>query len=199
MKQIFEITDQEIIEQMMSSAQYATLGLSSNNTPYSIPVNFVYEDNVVYFHGSKKGRKMEAIRANPKVSLSIVENFSFIPSYFSSTEELACPATQFFKSIVIDGEIAIVEEREEKIKALSLLMQKHQPAGYYRDFHESAYEKMINATAILRVDIKELRAKFKFGQHLSDERFAMIIENLQKRDSGVDSGTIAMMKQFRQS
>ncbi|WP_455756723.1 pyridoxamine 5'-phosphate oxidase family protein [Sulfurimonas sp.] len=197
MKQIFEIKDKKIIEDMMSKAEFGTLALSSENTPYSVPVNFVHEENVIYFHGSLSGRKMQVIKSNPKVSFSIVENFSLIASYFSSSEELACPATQFFKSISIDGNVKIVEEKQEKIKAMTLLMQKLQPEGHYKPFSDSAYDKMINATAVLRIDVKELRAKFKFGQQLDEQRFDMIISHLENRDSDVDKATIEMMKIHR--
>jgi len=195
MKQIFEIKDKDIIETMMSNTEYGTLALSSNGVPYSVPVNFVHDGKVVYFHGSQSGRKMKAIHANPKVSFSIVENFSLIASYFSSTDNLACPATQFFKSISIDGEVSIVKEKEEKIKALTLLMQKFQPEGGYKEFDDNAYKKMLNATAVLRIDIYELRAKFKFGQHLDKVRFDMIISHLQDRNNEIDKETIAMMKE----
>jgi len=195
MKQVFEIKDKAIIETMMLNAEYGTLALSRNGTPYSVPVNFVHEGDIVYFHGSQSGRKMKALSANSKVSFSIVENFSLISSYFSSTDNLACPATQFFKSISIDGEVSIVEEKEEKIKALTLLMRKLQPEGGYKALDDNAYKKMLNATAVFRIDIHELRAKFKFGQHLDKVRFEMIISHLQNRDKSIDKETVAMMKE----
>lgn len=197
MKQIFEIKDKTVINTMMLKAEYGTLALCSNETPYSIPVNFVHEEDVVYFHGSLSGRKMKTLQANPNVSFSIVENFSLIASYFSSTEGLACPATQFFKSIVIDGEVSMVKSRDEKMNAMTLLMQKLQPEGGYKPFEDGIYEKMLNATAVLRIDIKELRAKFKFGQHLDKERFDMILSHLEKRDTPIDVETIEMMKTMR--
>lgn len=197
MKQIFEIKDKSIIHTMMSNAEYGTLALCGDNTPYSVPVNFVHKGDLVYFHGSLSGRKMKMLRENPNVSFSIVENFSLIASYFSSTEGLACPATQFFKSIIIDGTVSIVEHTQEKISAMTLLMQKLQPEGRYKPFEDNVYEKMLNATAVLKIEVKELRAKFKFGQHLSKERFDMILSHLEKRDTKIDVETINMMKMMR--
>lgn len=194
MKSIFEIKDETIINAMMSDAEYGTLALCSDETPYSVPVNFVHEKDVIYFHGSLSGRKMRILKQNPKVSFSIVENFSLIASYFSSEEGLACPATQFFKSIIIDGKVSVVSSREEKSRVMMLLMQKLQPEGGYRPFKDTDYDKMLNATAVLKIDIENLRAKFKFGQNLDDERFNMILSHLQKRDSKIDKSTIEMMQ-----
>ena len=197
MKQIFEIKDRNIIDKMMLQNEYGTLALSDGESPYSVPVNFVYDGKFIYFHGSQKGRKMKVLRNYPKVSFSIVENFSIIASYFSTSEKLACPATQFFKSISIDGKVLIVNEKEEKMKALTLLMQKLQPEGGYKPFNDAAYEKMLNATAVLKIEIKELRAKFKFGQNLDDTRFNMIISHLETRATNIDKATIDMMKEQR--
>jgi len=194
MKSIFVVKDETIINAMMSDAEYGTLALCSDETPYSVPVNFVHEKDVIYFHGSLSGRKMRILKQNPKVSFSIVENFSLIASYFSSEEGLACPATQFFKSIIIDGKVSVVSSREEKSRVMMLLMQKLQPEGGYRPFKDTDYDKMLNATAVLKIDIENLRAKFKFGQNLDDERFNMILSHLQKRDSKIDKSTIEMMQ-----
>ena len=193
----FEIHDEKIIDGVLATCEYGTLALSVEDKPYSLPINYVHEDNVIYFHGSLKGRKMEMLRANPHVSFSVVENYSVIQSYFSSTEGLACPATQFFKSVVIEGRIVIVEDFAEKIHALTLLMQKLQSEGGYKPFSDEAYKKMIDATAIFRLDVSERKAKFKFGQHLNQERFDMILKSLEERNSDLDSATIAMMREFR--
>ena len=36
-------------------------------------MNFVYEDGKIYFHGAKEGHKIDAIKNNPKVSMSIID------------------------------------------------------------------------------------------------------------------------------
>jgi uncharacterized protein len=136
---------------------------------------------------------MQMIYENANASFSVVQNYSVIQSYFSSNEQLACPATHFFKSIIIDGQIEIVDSYEEKIKAMSLLMEKLQKEGGYKPFTDKVYEKMLNAVAVYKLNKKKLTAKFKFGQNLSDERFDMVIEHLKKRDTKIDNATIEMM------
>ena len=193
MKSVFQITDSIIIDDVLSSVEYGTLALCVDNIPYSIPVNFAHNEKSVYFHGNKKGKKMQMIYENANASFSVVQSYSVIQSYFSSNEQLACPATHFFKSIIIDGQIEIVDSYEEKIKAMSLLMKKLQKEGGYKPFTDKVYEKMLNAVAVYKLNKKELTAKFKFGQNLSDERFDMVIEHLKKRDTKIDNATIEMM------
>jgi len=197
MKQIFEIKNREIIENMLESIEYGTLAICHKNRPYSIPLNFVNLGDFIYFHGSKKGRKIDILQENSFASFSVVENFSLIASFFSSKDGLACPATQFFKSIIIDGSVAFVEEYEEKVEVMQALMQKLQKEGKYRALDEEVYKKALNATTIYKLTPYETRAKFKFGQHLNRERFEMIIEHLQERGTLRDLQTIEMMKEFK--
>lgn len=197
MKQIFTITDKKIIEELLAEVEYGSLALCKENRPYSVPLNFVKVGDVLYFHGAKRGRKIDILKENSYASLSVVKSYSMIQSYFSSKENLACPATQFFKSIIIDGKVEFVEEYDEKVMALEALMQKLQKEGRYKPLSEEVYEKAINATTLYKLIPEETQAKFKFGQHLTQERFEMILKHLQERGSEVDMQTVKMMQGFR--
>ncbi len=197
MKQVFEIKDKEIIQAVFDRAEYGTLALSEDGKPYSVPVNFVAVEDVIYFHGAQKGRKMSMISNNASVSFSVVENYALIPSYFSSHEGLACPATQFFKSIIIDGDAVVIESRNKKAKMFDALMRKLQPEGQYRSFDEEVYDTVLSATAVIKIVPKEICAKFKFGQHLNEERFMMIIEKLRERGDTLDMETLHLMEALR--
>jgi len=197
MKQVFEIKNKTIINEVLNNAEYGTLAICNNNKPYSLPINFVELNNEIYFHGSKKGRKIDILKNNQFASFSVVESYSMIQSYFSSNDELACPATQFFKSIIIDGEIKFVENYDEKVKVLSELMKKLQKEGKYKPLSEEVYQKTINATKIYKLIPNEIKAKFKFGQHLNQERFDMIIKHLEERGNEKDILTIKLMKKLK--
>jgi nitroimidazol reductase NimA-like FMN-containing flavoprotein (pyridoxamine 5'-phosphate oxidase superfamily) len=140
---------------------------------------------------------MQYIKSNPNASFSIVEDISFIPSYFSSDKGLSCPATHFFKSLIIQGKIEIVEDYQKKIDALQSLMQKLQPEGKYKDMNEDIYQKMINATAVFKLDPDEIRGKVKLGQHLPRERFELIIKHLKDRNTEKDKQTLQLMMEIR--
>ncbi len=198
MKQVFEIKDKEIINQVLDNAEYGTLALCHANKPYSLPINFVRVENVLYFHRSLKGKKIDILKENPYASFSLVEAYSMIQSYFSSNDNLACPATQFFKSVIIDGKIEFIHDYDEKVIALSKLMEKLQPEGGYKALSDETYQKFIKATAIFKLTIKDIRAKFKFGQHLNKDRFEMIIKHLENRGQEVDLATIKLMKSLKE-
>jgi nitroimidazol reductase NimA-like FMN-containing flavoprotein (pyridoxamine 5'-phosphate oxidase superfamily) len=190
----FEIIDKKLIEDILQKIEYATLALCKDNIPYSVPINYIYKDEMFYFHGSKKGKKMEHINSNPNASLSIVEPYSMIQSYFSSTDDLACPATQFFKSIIIQGKIETIQDNSEKVMALESLMKKLQPEGKYKQLNDEAYNKIITATEVFKLIPSDIKGKVKLGQHLSKDRFDLVLKHLENRGSDIDKITIKEMK-----
>ena len=187
---------QEIIK-FLETLEYGTLALSKDNLPYSLPINFVTLNRCIYFHGSKKGRKIDAIKVNTNASFSAVKAYSIIASYMSSKDGLACPTTQFFKSVVIDGKIDIVQEEQEKIDAFNALMSKLQSEGGYKDLNDTVYSKAIAGTNVFKLTPTNSMLKLKFGQKLNDERFNMILEHLEKRGTKEDLETIKLMKEYK--
>lgn len=193
MKKFFKITDKKLITEMLNTAEYGVLALCDKK-PYAVPVNFVYLDDCIYFHGSSKGRKMSILKANNRVSFNVISDDTIIPSYFSSTENMACPASAFFKSIIIDGEAEIVETRDEQARVFTAMMEKLQPEGKYKSFDSTDYDKHFAAGSVVKIHIHDISAKFKFGQHLNEKRLQMVIEHLEQRGEKADLLTVKTMQ-----
>ncbi len=197
MKKAFTITDKEIIQNILNEAEFGTLALCRDNKPYSLPLNFVELKSDIYFHGAQKGKKLDLIRENSFASFSVVESYSVLPSYFSTTDNSACPATHMFKSVIIDGEIQLVEEYDEKAEALNELMKKLQSEGKYIPLHDKMYEKIINATALFKLVPTSTTCKFKFGQNFNQERYERISTHLKQRGTKKDIETLKLINEFR--
>ena len=182
---------------LLESAEYGTLALSDGNKPYAVALNFVYLDNAIYFHCSKKGKKIDLIKSNSNCFFSVIKDYSLIPSYFSSKSGLACPATHFFESLHIEGVAKIVNIIQEKQKMFTALMQKLQSEGGYKSFDSIEYKGSIEAVGVIKIEILKYNHKVKVGQKLSSERFDMIVENLQRRGEKKDLETIDRMRKYR--
>jgi len=193
----FEIGDREIIYDLLDRAEYGTLALSAEGRPYVVPVNFVRIAEAIYFHGGPANRKMKMLAQNPNVSFSVVENYALIDSDFSSSEGLACPATQFFKSVSVGGRAVVLSSRDDKARVFEALMQKLQPKGGYKPFGDAAYDRALKATAVVKIEMQTVTGKFKFGQNLSDDRFEMIVSHLRARGTEIDRKTIQIMQELR--
>jgi len=197
MKKAFEITDEKIISEILDNAQFGTLALCVENKPYSVPINFVESEGDIFFHGAKKGKKIDIMKQNSNASFSVVEDYALLPSYFSNDKGDACPATHMFKSIIIDGKIEFIEEYDEKVKAMSALMQKLQKEGKYIPLNHEMYKKALNATVVYKLVPYEKKAKFKLGQNFNDERYTRVINHLKKRGSKKDLTTLKLLQEFR--
>lgn len=196
-KQEFQITNHETINQILDSTEYGTLALCADNQPYAVPVNFVRIADDIYFHGALNNKKMKMLRTNPAVSFSVTQAHSIIASFMSSTDGLACPATQFFQSISIDGIATIIDDREQKAEIFEAMMQKLQPEGGYEPFDSGLYDKALKATAVIKISPSSTEGKYKFGQHLTQERYQMILEHLAERNTPADKLTIELMQTSR--
>lgn len=195
----FNIVNKEIVKSILDECEYGTLGLISHNKPYSVAVNFVYFEEKIYFHGAGKGRKIDLIKENNNASFLVVKPYSIIPSYFSNTLA-ACPATQFFSSVLIEGEIRFVEDVDKKSKILNALMEKLQSEGGYEkiSYEKPMYKKMLENTTVLELNPKDISCKVKVGQNLSDKKRKNMEEKLSQRNTILDKKTLEIMSNINE-
>jgi len=197
MKKIIEINDPSIISEMLNEVEYGTLALCKDNKPYSLPLNFVEKNGNIYFHGAKKGKKIDILKENPYASFSMVESYSLLPSYFSTDDGKACPATHMFKSIIMDGKIEFVEDYDEKAIALESLMQKLQKEGKYIPLNNEIYKKAINAVCVYKLKPSQTKAKFNLGQNFNEQRFQRVSKHLRQRGSKKDLQTLKLIEEYK--
>ncbi len=190
----FDVKDENSINELLESCEYGSLSLISEGKPYVVALNFVFFENSIFFHGAKEGRKIEAIKSNPNASFLVVKPYSFIPSYFSDTMA-ACPATQFFASVLFEGKVSFIENGNIKAKVLNALMKKFQSEDSFEEitYEKAMYTKMLDKTAIFELKPEHISCKIKVGQNLNEEKKNRLIEKLKNRDSKIDEETIKQM------
>ena len=66
-----DLNKKELID-LLESQVFGRLACSNNGEPYVVPINYVYRDNAIYAH-SGNGKKIEMMRANPKVCFQVDE------------------------------------------------------------------------------------------------------------------------------
>lgn len=148
-----EITDISEIIEILDEAKVAHIGLVDGDEPYVVPMNYGYvmENGklTIYLHGAKRGRKIDVMKANPKVFFEA--ECGIVP--FEG--DIACRYGIAYKSIMGKGLATIVEDVEEKKKALSILMKTQ--TGKDFEFEE----KMTAFVSIIRIDVSQYTAKFR--------------------------------------
>lgn len=194
----FSIQEQEELESFLQEVSFGFLGInSSDGWPRVIPLNFAYHAGIFYIHGSRAGEKMKLLNKNKQVTFSAAHEYALIPSYFTD-EEMACPATSFFKSVTVRGHAELVTELDEKARALSAFMHKLQPEGGYNpiDANDPKYVPRLKGVALIKIIPEDWTAKFKFGQNVKGSEREQIISGLQKRATAGDQATLEMMEKY---
>lgn len=191
----FDVKDEKSINEVLGICEYGTLSLISNNKPYCVALNFVYFEGSIYFHGSNEGKKIDTIKENPNGAFLVVQPYSTIPSHFFDTIA-ACPATQFFASVFLEGTLSFVENGDRKALVLNALMQKLQKEGGYEEivYDKAMYTKMIDKVTVIQLKLQNISCKIKVGQNLNDEKREKLLEKLENRASKVDKQTVKQMK-----
>lgn len=141
-------------ESALRSAVVCTLSMALDGEPYAVPVSYGYEDGRIYIHGSGSGRKLDTLRANPKVCFTIV--------LFSSlkTADLPCDWSFSYKSIVGFGQAREVVDLEEKRRAMDALMRQHSRFLGQEEFASYGYShRSLEKTTVLCLTIDEVSLK----------------------------------------
>lgn len=149
-----EITDINKIIEILDKSKIVHLGMVDGDEPYVVPMNYgyVFEDGklIIYLHGAKRGRKLDVIRANPKVFFEM--ECDIVP--FEG--DIACRYGTTYSSVMGKGIAEIIDEDvEEKKKALSLLMKTQ--TGKDFEFED----KMVSFVSIIKITASEFTAKYR--------------------------------------
>ena len=148
-----QITDPQQIRHILDTAQVLHLGLAVDNEPYVVPLNYGYilEDDrlVLYLHSAQRGKKLDMLRANPKVF------FEMDCDRMPFAGKLPCQYGMVYSSIMGRGVATIVDDVEEKKRAMTILMKTQ--SG--KDFE--FVDRLVSMVAVVRVDVLEYTAKHR--------------------------------------
>ena len=148
-----QITDPEQIRHILDTAKVLHLGLAVDNEPYVVPMNYGYTEEegklVLYLHSALKGKKLDMMRANPNVFFELeCDRMPF-------DGKLPCQYGLVYSSIMGRGKARIIDDVEEKMKAMSVLMKTQ--TG--KDF--TFNEQLVSIVAVIRIDVEEYTAKHR--------------------------------------
>lgn len=105
-------------EAILRDGRVGVLGVHGDDGyPYTVPVNYAFEEGKIYFHSAKTGHKLDGILRSPKVSFCVIARDDVIPEKFTS----------HFRSAVAFGHARIVTEDGLKQHAMELLVHKYSP------------------------------------------------------------------------
>lgn len=136
--------------QVLQEQPYMTIAMCSGEEPYLVTVNHAYDRrrNSLYFHCAPEGRKVEMLRANPRVWGQVLEDRGYV--------EGECDYD--YRCVEFEGQAVLVSDAEEKRRALEMLVEKlesHPDEAKKKHITDSSVKKV----AVFRIDISSMTGK----------------------------------------
>lgn len=122
-----EVTDENKINELLSKAKVGYLGLSDEEGTYVVPLNYVWKDGKIYFHGSEQGRKADAIQTSRRVCFTVSEDRGTIANPAPANIGTA------YTSVMVFGKLKQAETLEEATAALQAMLDKFVPGYFERE------------------------------------------------------------------
>jgi nitroimidazol reductase NimA-like FMN-containing flavoprotein (pyridoxamine 5'-phosphate oxidase superfamily) len=152
--------DRATVHAILDEALVCHLGFVVDGQPFVLPTTFARDDERVFVHGSAAGRLMRTLAEGLDAcfSVTLLDGLVLARSAFHHSMN--------YRSVVVLGRAREVTDRDEKLRAMALLIDKVSPG---RSAHARApNEKEIRSTAVLAIPLEEVSAKVRVGPPVDD-------------------------------
>lgn len=141
--------DEKTTKEVLKKAPRGVLALNGDDGyPYGLPLNYVYDEdnNVLYFHGTKTGYKIDCIEKSPKASFTALLEEGVSDDGWSKN----------VSSVVAYGLLEEIEDSDFARDALVKLAQKYYPS---EDLIEDNIKANFKNTKMLAFHINYMTGK----------------------------------------
>jgi len=160
-----QLTAEECNE-ILAKAEYGTLAtMGTDGYPYAVPVNYVFQNDSIYFHCATVGHKLDNIDNCANVSFNVVTDVRVIP--LIPDENIDNKDLKFngfntnFNSVIIFGKANEVL-KEEKMDGLCALLKKFLNKDEYSKYKEAGIkyiESSLKRTKLIKIEIEHMTGK----------------------------------------
>lgn len=144
------LIDDETIKIFEENTSGTLALLGDGGYPYALPISYVYSEGKIFFHSSKEGHKIEAIKLNEKASFCVIDEDNVVAEEY----------TTYYRSAIAFGRVKIVEDDTVKRMAMKKFARKyvsvHQDAT---EVIERAYQKF----CVIEFEIEHMTGKESMG------------------------------------
>jgi transcriptional regulator len=150
--------------------------------PIVVPTQFVLEGDEVLLHLARPNPVWHAIDENPVVLLSIAGDWAYVPSAWKAIGEedpsLGIPTT-YYAAAQLTCDASIIDDSEGKVAILRRQLASVEPELPTAD--PSVHVRQLPSIRGLRLAIREVKAKFKYGGNADLEHRLAVAERLTAR------------------
>ncbi len=146
--------DRAFAYEVIDRCEYGVAAFATGSgEPYCVPLSLVRMNDELFFHCALEGRKLELLRADPRVCVSFVCDTK--PAYVADKNNY----TTYFKSAVVTGMAFEVTDARQKTAALRALCEKL--LGEHMDGFDRAIERSLKVTGVWGIRMETATGKEK--------------------------------------
>jgi len=155
------VYDRDAAYRILDEGFLCHVGFAVDGQPFVIPTSYGRKDDMLYIHGSAASRMLRQMKEGIPVcvTVTLLDGLVLARSVFNHSMN--------YRSVVILGKAALVDDPAEKLAGLRLLSEHILP-GRWDDARQPS-ERELKATSVLRVPIEEFSAKVRSGPPVDDE------------------------------
>ncbi len=114
---------EEWIKDFLHANKVGHLAHQQEDQPFCTPTIYYFDEdkNCIFFHSNVLGRMHSNLQVHPKVCLEVSEYGRFLPA------NTAFEFSMQYRSVMVFGEIRMLEDKQEKTSALTQLLNKYFP------------------------------------------------------------------------
>ncbi|MCP9956357.1 FMN-binding negative transcriptional regulator [Streptomyces sudanensis] len=162
--------------------------------PVAVPTHFVAGESDLLIHLARPNPVWEAIENDPNVLFTVFGDYAFVPGTWrakAGTPPTDGVPTSYYAAVQFTCRAHVVDDPEAKAELLRRQMAHFQPDGDHAPVaaDRPPYGRMLSGIRGLRLEVAEVRAKFKYDDHKPVEHRAAVADRLAARDRGLDVPT----------
>lgn len=162
--------------------------------PLVVPTHFTRDGSHLLVHLARPNPVWAAIERDPNVVLTVVGDYAFVPGPWragAATPPREGVPTSYYTAVQFTCRADIVDDAEGKAELLRRQMAHFHPDGDHAvvAVGQPPYGRMLSGLRGLRLQVGEVRAKFKYDDHHPVEHRAAVADRLTARGRGLDAAT----------
>ncbi|HEX3791161.1 MAG TPA: FMN-binding negative transcriptional regulator [Pseudonocardiaceae bacterium] len=170
------------------------IAVDDDYRPMVTPLHFQFDGtDLLRFHLARPNPIWPVLAARPRATVTVVDDYAFIPGTWRAPAGVAAEdgvPTSYFASVQLFGEVRVLHDPEEKAELLRQQLSHFQPTGDHGPVTPDGppYGRQLPGILGGELRVREVRAKFKYGDRVGDAEQLPVAERLLARDEGRDPG-----------
>jgi transcriptional regulator len=155
---------------------------ANRDLPVVVPTHFIWDgDRTVLLHLARINPVWNAIEERPRALLSVFGAYAYIPGHWNQ-DEYGVP-TSYYAAVQLACDVEPVNDDAALAKILERQLEHFQPEGKHAPVEagDNPYGKRLSAIRGLKLNVTDVRAKFKFGGNRTAQHREAVAKNLGDR------------------